>query len=81
MTDDTNNLLQRGLKNIQPPFTNFIRAQTTSSLFLLIATIVALWWANSDYSSSHQNLTHISIGFFLGEIELQASLKHIINDA
>jgi NhaA family Na+:H+ antiporter len=80
MTDDTNNLLQRGLKNIQPPFSNFIRAQTTSSLFLLVATIVALWWANSDYSSTYQNLTHIPIGIFLGEIELQASLKHIIND-
>ena len=80
MTDDTSNILQRGLKNIHPPFSNFIRAQTTSSLFLLVATIVALWWANSDYSSTYQNLTHIPIGIFLGEIELQASLKHIIND-
>jgi len=80
MTDDTNNLLQRGLKNIHPPFSNFIRAQTTSSLFLLIATVVALWWANSDYSSTYQNLTHTPIGFFLGDFELQASLKHIIND-
>ena len=80
MTDDTSNILQRGLKNIHPPFSNFIRAQTTSSLFLLVATIVALWWANSDYSSTYQNLTHIPIGIFLGDIELQASLKHIIND-
>jgi len=80
MTDDTNNLLQRGLQNIHPPFSSFIRAQTTSSLFLLIATVVALWWANSDYSSTYQNLTHTPIGFFLGDFELQASLKHIIND-
>lgn len=80
MTDDTNNILQRGLNNIQLPFSNFIRAQTTSSLFLLAATIVALWWANSDYSSTYQNLTHRPIGIFFGDIELQASLKHIIND-
>ena len=80
MTDHTNNLLQRGLKNIQPPFSTFIRAQTTSSLFLLVATITALWWANSDYASTYQNLTHIPIGIFLGDIELQASLKYIIND-
>lgn len=80
MTDYSNNFLQRGLKNIQPPFSNFIRAQTTSSLFLLIATSVALWWANSDYSSTYQNLTHTPIGFFLGDFELQASLKHLIND-
>jgi len=80
MTDDKNNLLHRGLKNLQPPFSNFIRAQSTSSLFLLVATITALWWANSDYLSTYQNLTRIQIGFFLGDIELKASLKHIIND-
>jgi len=80
MSDDTNNILQRGLNNIQSPFSNFIRAQTTSSLFLLVATIVALWWANSDYVSTYLNLVHTPVGFFVGDIELQASLKHIIND-
>lgn len=80
MTDDSNNVLQRGLENIHDPFSSFIRAQTTTSWFLLLATIVALWWANSDYYSTYQNLTHTSIGFFLGDFKLQASLKHIIND-
>ena len=72
--------MQRGLENIHYPFSNFIRAQITSSLVLLIATIVALWWANSVYSSTYLNLIHTPIGFFLGEFELRASLKHIIND-
>lgn len=80
MTNDSKNVLQRGLENIQDPFSNFIRAQTTSSLFLLVATVAALWWANSAYSSSYQNLVHTPIGFFVGEFQLQASLKHIIND-
>lgn len=80
MTHDSNNVLQRGLENIHDPFSSFIRAQTTTSWFLLLATIVALWWANSDYYSTYQNLTHTSIGFFLGDFELHASLKHIIND-
>jgi NhaA family Na+:H+ antiporter len=80
MTDDSNNVLQRGLENLQDPFSGFIRAQTTTSWFLLLATIVALWWANSDYSSVYQNLTHTSIGFFLGDFSLHTSLKHIIND-
>ncbi len=79
MADDSKNLLQRGLDNIQDPFSSFIRAQTTTSWFLLLATIVALWWANSDYAT-YQNLTHTSIGFFLGDFQLQTSLKHIIND-
>jgi NhaA family Na+:H+ antiporter len=80
MTDDSKNVLQRGLENIHDPFSSFIRAQTTASWFLLLATIVALWWANSDYSSIYQNLTHTSIGFFFGDFELHAPLNHIIND-
>ncbi len=80
MTDNSNNLLQRGLENIHQPVSSFIRAQTTTSWFLALATILALWWANSDFSSTYQNLTHTSIGFFLGDFILQSSLKHIIND-
>ncbi|OIO66338.1 MAG: Na+/H+ antiporter NhaA [Zetaproteobacteria bacterium CG02_land_8_20_14_3_00_50_9] len=80
MANDARNLLQRGLENIHHPFSNFIHAQRTSSLFLLLATIVALWWANSAFSSTYQNLVHTPIGFYVGEFELQASLKHIIND-
>jgi NhaA family Na+:H+ antiporter len=80
MPDDSNNLLQRGLENIHHPFSNFIRAQTTTSWFLLLATLVALWWANSDYYSTYQNLIHTSVGFFLGDFKLHTSLKYIIND-
>lgn len=80
MTQDPKNMLQRGLENIHSPFSKFIRSQTTSSLLLLMATIAALWWANSDYSSTYYNLTHLEIGFFLGDTKLHASLKHVIND-
>jgi len=80
MTNDSKNILQRGLENIRAPISSFIRAQTTSSLFLLLSTIVALWWANSGYSSAYLNLVHTPIGVFLGDFKLQASLKHIIND-
>ncbi|MGB2742068.1 MAG: Na+/H+ antiporter NhaA [Cognaticolwellia sp.] len=80
MTDDAKNLLQRGLENIQPPLSSFIRAQTTASLFLLFSTVIALWWANSIYADNYVNLVHTPIGFFFGDFEFKASLKHIIND-
>ncbi|MDA3807949.1 MAG: Na+/H+ antiporter NhaA [Thiomicrorhabdus sp.] len=80
MANDSKNILKRGLENIHDPFSRFIRAQTTSSLFLLFATVTALWWANSAYSSTYQNLIHTPIGVFVGEFELQVSLKDIIND-
>ena len=80
MPNNNKNKLQRGLENIHAPFSNFINAQTTISLFLLVATIAALWWANSAYSAAYVNLIHTPIGFFVGGFELKASLKHIIND-
>ncbi len=80
MSDSSKNLLQRGLDNIQPPLSSFIRAQTTSSLLLLFSTIVALWWANSIYSATYLNLVHTPIGLFFGDFEFKASLKHLIND-
>ncbi len=80
MASNPDNVLQQGLENIHKPFSRFIRAQKTTSWLLLLATLVALWWANSAYYSSYQSLTHISIGLFLGDYSLHASLKHIIND-
>jgi NhaA family Na+:H+ antiporter len=80
VTNDSKNVLQRGLEYLHHPFSNFIRAQITSSLFLLLSTVVALWWANSVYSSTYLKLLHTPIGLIFGEFELQASLKHIIND-
>lgn len=80
MDSESKNILQRSLEYMHEPFSSFIRAQTTSSLFLLLSTIVALWWANSVYSSTYLNLVHTPIGIFLGDFEFRASLKHIIND-
>jgi len=65
MANDSKNVLQRGVENIHDPFSSFIRAQTTSSLLLLVATITALWWANSAHSSVYDNLIHTPIGFLL----------------
>jgi NhaA family Na+:H+ antiporter len=80
MSDDAKNRLQSALENIQEPFSGFIRAQTTSSWLLFLATGLALWWANSDYASVYDNLKHTFIGFYFGESRLQISLEHIIND-
>jgi NhaA family Na+:H+ antiporter len=80
MANEYKNILQRSLEYMHEPFSSFIRAQTTSSLFLLLSTIAALWWANSIYSSTYLNLVHTPIGVFLGDFEFHASLKHIIND-
>ncbi|MDC2887976.1 Na+/H+ antiporter NhaA [Psychrosphaera sp. G1-22] len=68
------------LEKVHGPFSNFIRAQTTSSIFLLVATITALWWANSAYSAFYLELINTPIGFIVGDLEIRATFKHIIND-
>lgn len=80
MVDDSNNALQRGLENIKEPFSKFIRSQTTTSIFMLVAAVLALWWANSSYYLAYQNLLDSHLGLFLEEFRIQASLKHIMND-
>ncbi|WP_259367980.1 Na+/H+ antiporter NhaA [Colwellia sp. BRX8-9] len=72
--------MQRCLELFHEPFSNFMRAQATAGVFLLIATITALWWANSAYALAYQQLVNTPIGFFIGDFELRASFKHIIND-
>jgi len=80
MNDEPKNKLQRGLEKIHTPFSSFVRAQTTTSWFLLLATVLALWWANSDYSATYQNLKDASFGIVLDDFSLETSLKHIINE-
>ena len=45
MTGSPKNYSVHGPGDIHNPFFNFIRAQAVNSLFLLMATIVALWRA------------------------------------
>jgi NhaA family Na+:H+ antiporter len=44
-------------------------------------TIAALVWANSPWSQSYFDFTHIEIGFSWGATSLNLSLQHWINDA
>jgi NhaA family Na+:H+ antiporter len=80
MTRGPKNALQVNLESAQGLFSSFVHAQRTSSLFLLFATVLALWWANSEYASGYHSLADTAVGLNLGEFQLRASLKHIIND-
>ncbi len=59
----------------------FINEEAYGGILLIIATIIALIWANSSYYESYQNVWHeIKIGFAWGEIDMIASIHHWIND-
>ena len=59
----------------------FINEQTIGGIILIIATIIALIWANSSFHHIYHNLWHdYKIGISWGDINISGSLHHWIND-
>jgi len=60
---------------------SFINEETYGGLLLILATIAALFWANSSFYESYHHVWHeIKVGFVWGKIDLVASIHHWIND-
>lgn len=60
---------------------SFINQETYGGLLLILATIIALYWANSSFYESYHHVWHeIKVGFVWGKIDLVASIHHWIND-
>ncbi len=63
------------------PVREFLRIETSGSLLLLAAAVVALVWANSPWSAAYDDLWHTTISLDLGVLTLEESLQHWVNDA
>ena len=59
----------------------FINEEAYGGILLIIATIAALYWANSSFYDSYNHVWHeYKVGFVWGDIDMVASLHHWIND-
>ncbi len=59
----------------------FINEEAYGGIILIIATITALFWANSSFFESYHHVWHdYKVGFVWGKINMVASLHHWIND-
>lgn len=67
-------------KTILSPFQKFVKIEGFSGVLLLVATILALVWANSSYSESYLSLWQYKIGFSTPFFELNKPLILWIND-
>ena len=61
-------------------FRQFTRLQASSGILLLLATVVALVWANSPWSESYFELWETYLSISLGSLTLKESLLHWVND-
>ncbi len=62
------------------PFVRFTEIAASSGIVLLVAAIVALFWANGPFGDSYETFwgTHIEIS--VGAFHFNESLKHVVND-
>lgn len=58
----------------------FTRLSASGGIVLLIATIIALFWANSPMAQSYLHLWETELGVFLGSMHLEEHLLEWVND-
>lgn len=71
---------QRAFEKIATPFEQFLHAQTTTGLMLMLMTVVALVLANSPLADAYLHLFHTNINVFVGNYGFSKSIHHWIND-
>lgn len=79
---DKNNTMARNSapRSVANIFEDFAHSEATGSVLLLIATIVALLWANSQWADVYENILHAKIGVAVGSQVYTLSVHQIIND-
>jgi NhaA family Na+:H+ antiporter len=67
-------------KTILTPFQKFVKIEGFSGVLLLLATVIALIWANSQLGDAYQSIWQYKIGFTTQNFELNKPLILWIND-
>jgi NhaA family Na+:H+ antiporter len=65
---------------IARPVRRFLETEASGGIVLLIATLLALVWANSPVSKSYESLWTTEIALRIGSVEMSDDLRHWIND-
>jgi Na+/H+ antiporter NhaA len=68
------------LRRLASPLREFIATENSSAIVLLVATIVALIWANSPWASGYESFWGTELAVRLGGAELSLDLRHWVND-
>jgi NhaA family Na+:H+ antiporter len=68
------------VERIVRPFQDFANKQSSGGLLLIIATAVALVWANSPWGESYVALWHTKLSVGVGDFSISKDLTHWIND-
>jgi Na+/H+ antiporter NhaA len=67
-------------RNLAAPVRDFLSTETGGAMALLVATIVALLWANSPWSDSYESLWTTKLAITVGDGGVSADLRHWVNE-
>lgn len=68
------------IERLLNPLNRLFQNQSTSAIITFLAVVVAMIWANSDWSESYSHLWHTPLGFTIGSFTISESLHTWIND-
>jgi NhaA family Na+:H+ antiporter len=71
---------QRPIDRLLRPIEAFAHHRLAGAGLLMLATIVAIVWANSPWSETYEHVLHLEAGFDFDGIGFQKSVHHWIND-
>ena len=68
------------VERIVRPFQDFADKQSSGGIVLIVATVIALAWANSPWGESYAALWHTKLTVGVGGFSVSKDLTHWIND-
>jgi Na+:H+ antiporter, NhaA family len=68
------------ITRVLTPFRQFVHTEASGGIFLFVATVTALFWANSPWNDTYFDLWHTYLTVDAGPWELSMNLGHWIND-
>jgi NhaA family Na+:H+ antiporter len=68
------------VERIVRPFQDFAHKQSSGGILLIVATLVALVWANSPWGQGYAALWHTKLTVGIGGFSVSKDLTHWIND-
>ena len=68
-------------RRLARPAARFLAIEAASGILLLIATVVALVWANSPWKNSYASFLNAEIIFDAGPVGFHLTLQEFVNDA
>jgi len=71
---------ERAFKRVLNPLDEFIHRQTTSGVLLMMCAVIAIYLANSQWSTTYHHLLEMPFTIGVEGFQLSKSLHHWIND-